>query len=249
MSLPRGHRLFAQYAHAPNALGYCGPAGADALRAVASGGGAEVDVASLAREFSGAWPYQQVLAELVGIEDALDERVVRAYWTGNELTDQVGNIRFGRALLDRIGPQASHYWGHLSEDLLAEAAPTHAFHVFGVYPWSRLLETGRPEPLQVLDSCRIGWAEVVAVEPETLLVRMRHLTYDDGVLALGSEVEERVGHRVDGVGFIDRVGPGDQVAVHWSFACDLLTEEERAHLERWTEWQLSATRLRMQLVE
>ena len=208
MSVPRGHRLFAQYAHAPNALGYCGPEGAAALRAVASGGGADVDVPALARGFSGAWPYQQVLAELAGIEDPLDERVVRAYWTGNELTDQVGNARFGTALLERIGPQAGHYWGHLTDDLVAEAAPTHAFHVFGVYPWSRLLGTGLPEPLHVLDSCRIGWAEVVDVEPEQLRVRMRHLTYEDGRLALGPLVEERVDHRVEGVSFIDHVAAG-----------------------------------------
>ena len=244
MSVPRGHRLFAQYAHAPNALGYCGPQGAAALRAVASGAGAEVDVPSLARRFSGAWPYQQVLAELAGIDDPLDERVVRAYWTGNELTDSVGNVRFGTALLERIRPQAGHYWDHLSEDLLAEAAPTHAFHVFGVYPWSRLLGTGLPEPLNVLDSCRIGWAEVIAMEGEHLLVRMRHLSYDGGVLALGPAVEERIWHRIEGATFIDSVGPGDHVAVHWRFACDRLTEEEVATLDRWTRWQLDAMRLR-----
>jgi hypothetical protein len=244
MNLPRGHRLFAQYAHAPNALGYCGPQGAAALRAVASGGGADVDVPSLARGFSGAWPYQQVLAELAGIDDPLDERVVRGYWTGNEVTDQVGNARFGKALLERIRPQAGHYWGHLTDDLLAEASPTHAFHVLGVYPWSRLLATGQPEPLNVLDSCRIGWAAVVAVEPDQLLVRMRHLTYDGRVLALGPSVQERIGQRIDGVSFIDQVGPGDHVAVHWRFACDRLTEEEVANLERWTDWQLEALRLR-----
>ena len=248
-SVPRGHRLFAQYAHAPNALGYCGPEGAAALRAVASGGGADVDVPSLARGFSGAWPYQQVLAELAGIDDPLDARVVRAYWTGNDLTDQVGNVRFGTALLERIGPQAGHYWGHLTDDLLAEAAPTHAFHVLGVYPWSRLLGKGLPEPLNVLDSCRIGWAEVVDVEPGQLLVRTRHLTYDEGVLALGPVTEERVAHRIEEVSFIDRVGPGDHVAVHWGFACDRLTEEEVAHLERWTDWQLAAMRLRPPIEE
>ena len=249
MSVPRGHRLFAQYAHAPNALGYCGPQGAAALRAVASGAGADIDVPSLARGFSGAWPYQQVLAELAGIDDPLDERVVRAYWTGNELTDRVGNVRFGTALLERIGPQAGHYWGHLTDELLAEAAPTHAFHVFGVYPWSRLLGTGLPEPLNVLDSCRIGWAEVVGVEPDQLLVRIRHLTYEAGVLALGPAMEERIGHRIEGASFIDQIGPGDHVAVHWGFACDRLTEGELAHLERWTDWQLAAMRLRSQAVE
>lgn len=233
---PRGHRLFARYAHAPNALGYCGPEGAEALRDVACGQGAGVDVPTLARQFSGAWPYQQVMAGLAGIDDPLDERVVRGYWTGNDLTEQVHGDGFGAALLDRIRPQASGYWNHLTDDLLSEASPTHAFHVLSVYPWSRLLETGRPEPLQVLDACRIGWARVVSVEPDRLVVRARHLEYHDRRLGLGPEREERLGRAP----FLAQVRAGDRVAVHWESACDALTEEDAASLERWTEWQLSA---------
>lgn len=245
MSVAPGHRLFAKYAHAPNALGYCGPAAAAALRAIACGGAADIDVPALARRFSGAWPYQQVLAELAGIDDPLDERVVRGYWTGNELTEQVGNARFGAALLERIRPQAGQYWGHLTDDLLAEAAPTHGFHVFGVYPWSHLLGTGLPEPLHVLDSCRIGWASVIAVEPEQLLVRMSHLEYDGRVLSLGAARNERIDHRIDGGSFLDAVAQGDHVAVHWGFACDRLTDVEVARLERWTTWQLAVTARRL----
>ncbi len=239
-----GHRLFAQYAHAPNARGYCGPEGSAALGEVACGRGRDVDVPALARGFSGAWPYQQVLAELAGVDDPLDERVVRGYWTGNDLTDQVSTDAFGEALLARIRPQAGAYWSHLTDDLLAEAAPTHAFHVLGVYPWSRLLKTGLPEPLQVLDSCRIGWGRVVAVERDHLLVRTAHLTYaageSGGVLTLGAEGEERVGHRLGDSTFVEEVAPGDHVALHWDFVCDRLTEDEVASLERWTRWQLDA---------
>lgn len=242
---PQGHRLFARYAHAPNALGYCGPEGAEALREVACGRGDGTDVHALARQFSGAWPYQQAMAGLAGIDDPLDERVVRGYWTGNELTDQVHGDGFGSVLLERIRPQAGAYWSHLTDDLLGEASPTHAFHVLAVYPWSRLLDTGRPEPLHVLDSCRIGWARVVAVEPEELLVRSRHLDYADRRLTLGPEREERVGHRVGGASFVDALAPGDLVAVHWGFACDRLTEDEAARLEHWTEWQLEAAAPRL----
>ncbi|MEO5653507.1 MAG: DUF6390 family protein [Marmoricola sp.] len=239
-SIEPGHRLFAQYAHAPNTLGYCGPAEAAALEAVACGAGDGVDVPGLARHFSGAWPYQQVLADLVQIPDPLDERVVRAYWTGNELTAAVDTTEFGEALLELIRPQAGHYWSHLTDDLLAEAAPTHAFHVLGVYPWSRLLCTGQPEPLQVLDSCRIAWAEVLVVEAESLVVRQRHLAYDAGILTLGEDTEERVGHRVPAGSLVGVVEPGDQVAVHWGFACDRLTKEQVESLERWTAHQLEA---------
>lgn len=237
--LPAGHRLFARYAHAPNALGYCGPQGAAALRSAACGEGARVDVPSLAARFSGAWPYQQVLADLAGVADPLDEGVVRAYWTGNELTDQIDRVAFGTALLERIRRQAGAYWDHLDDDLLVEAAPTHSFHVFAVYPWSRLLGTGHAEPLGVLESCRIGWATVVAVEEQELVVRSRHLEYAGRVLSLGAEREERVGYRVDGAAFVDAVEVGDQVAVHWGFACDRLTAAQSASLERWTRWQLA----------
>src|SRR5574340_366291 len=176
LEIPPGHRLFAQYAYAPNALGYCGPSGSAGLAAVACGHGvdeqdASVDVAALARRFSGAWPYQEILAELAGITDPLDERVVRGYWTGNELTDRTDRVRFGQTLLARLGAAAGHYWKHLTEELLVEAAPTHTFHVLGVYPWSRLLGTGMPQPLHVLDSCRIRWGTVVEVRAETAIVR------------------------------------------------------------------------------
>lgn len=235
-----GHRLFAQYAHAPNALGYCGPQGAAALLAVACGEAGQIDVRPLAAQFSGAWPYQEVLAGLARVDDPLDERVVRGYWTGNDLTDRIDRRAFGTALLERIRGRAGHYWTHLDDDLLVEAAPTHSFHVFGVYPWTRLLGTGRPEPLQVLDSCRIGWATVIAVEEDELVVRSRHLEYADGRLCLGAEGEERVRYRTDGATFVDAVEAGDQVAVHWGFVCDRLTEPQAASLERWTMWQLEA---------
>ena len=74
-----GERLFARYAYAPNHLGYCGPADSAALAELASTGQTDADVRSIASRFSGAWPYLCVLAELAGIADPLDERVVRAY--------------------------------------------------------------------------------------------------------------------------------------------------------------------------
>ncbi|MBC7631838.1 DUF6390 family protein [Aeromicrobium sp.] len=234
-----GHRLFARYAPAPNALGYCGPESAAVLRAVASGS-SDADVTAIARQFSGAWPYQATMAGLAGIDDPLDARIGRAYWTGNDVTDTIDREQFGRDLLDTIRPQAGHYWSHLDESLLVEASPTHGFHVLGVYPWSRMLDMGRPEALHVLDSCRVTWGRVVTVGPDTLEVAVRHLVYAAGVLSLDAERVEQVGHRLDGATFIDSVDVGDHVAVHWNFVCDTLTAVEAESLERWTHWQLDA---------
>lgn len=236
---PAGHRLFARYAHAPNALGYCGPEGATAIREVAAGT-RSADLTAIAKRFSGAWPYQSTLAAAAGIEDPMDEQVVRGYWTGNDLAASIDQKAFGQALLDRIAPQAGHYWVHLDDTLLAEAAPTHAFHVLSVYPWSRLLPTGRTEPISVLDSCRITPAIVEAVKGDSLVVRSSKLHYADGVLSLADEDVTEVSWRKDGVAFIEQPAEGDTVAVHWGFVCDALSPEQADALTYWTAWQLDA---------
>ena len=244
--VPTGSRLFARYAHAPNSLGYCGPENADILDAIAAGRLTDHDVTPIARQFSGAWPYQVTLAELAGIDDPLDAEVTRAYWTGNHLTDEVDRLAFGQALLERIRPHAGHYWSHLDDVLLVEASPTHGFHVLGVYPWSRMLGLGRPEALNVLDSCRIGWARVTAVGENQLEVLTQHLEYAGGILRLGEEHEETVDHKLGSDTFVEGVKAGDDVALHWGFVCDALTATEVESLQRWTHWQLDAMAPRLQ---
>jgi hypothetical protein len=241
-----GPRLFARYAYAPNSLGYCGPADTAALFELAATGHTDADIAPIAARFSGAWPYLTVIAELTGVEDPLDERVVRAYWSGGPLLDAVDRTTFGTRLLGRISTEAGHYWTHLTTDLLSEAAPTHCFHVFGVYPWSRLLTSGAPgQPLQVLDSCRIRWGRIVSTRDDRAVVRARSLTWDSRQLGLGPEREESVRLTEGGRGFVSQPRPGEWVAVHWGWVADRLTDTELGYLRRWTNWQLTATNARL----
>lgn len=244
--VPAGWRLFARYAYAPNARGYCGPPQAAALGDVACGGGTDVDVPRLARQFSGAWPYHVLIAELAGIDDPLDERVGRAYWTGSPLTRQVDAQRLGTQLLERFASQAGHYWAHLTDTLLDELTPTHVFHVLAVYPWSRLLATGRPEPLHVLDSCRIRAGEVLARRGDEVLVRAQKLRWDGRALSLGDPVDETISWRSASGAFVDApLEPGDTVAIHWRHACDLLGPREAVDLEHWTDVQVEVTNRRL----
>lgn len=235
------HRLFARYVYAPNSLGYCGPADAAVLESVACGAAPDVDLTSIARKFSGAWPYQQIVADFAGVADPLDDSVVRAYWTGNDITERIDGLEFGRMLLDRFAPHAGHYWKYLTDDLLDEAAPTHIFHVLGVYPWTRLLHDAAPQALHVLDSCRITPASVVSIGPAGVVVRARGLEYD-GQLSLGDEHERQVRYR-----FAEPLAPGDFVAVHWDFVCDRLSAEDVERLSGWTRRQCERTNKRLHL--
>ncbi|KAA0022201.1 DUF6390 family protein [Antrihabitans cavernicola] len=244
MSLSPGERLFAQYVYAPNALGYCGPDDAHALVTAACGGQVDADLTAIAKRFSGAWPYQRLLANFADVVDPLDSEIVRAYWTGNSITDAIDRHAFGTTLLETFAEQAGAYWRHLTPDLIDEVAPTHAFHVFGVYPWSRLLSSGAPQPLQVLDSCRINVGTVVDVRDDNIVVRMRQLEYD-GTLRLGREQDHPVQHRVDAGTFVPDLQVADRVAVHWAFVCDRLTSEQADRLDYWTQWQLERTNRRL----
>ncbi|MGH8888626.1 MAG: DUF6390 family protein [Acidothermaceae bacterium] len=245
-----GERLFARYAYAPNDLGYCGPAETAELFELGATSHSARSIRPIAERFSGAWPYAQLLAEVAGIDDPLDERVMRAYWTGSPLLDAIDREAFGIKLIDRFGSEAGHYWAHLTPDLLPEAMPTHGFHVFGVYPWSRLLcgDTA-VAALQVLDNCRIRWGQVERVDGAHVVVRSERLTWDGRALALGHPATERVRLSMGGVGFVDAPVAGEWLALHWDWVCERLTTQDLDCLQRWTTWQLSATNARLASTE
>jgi hypothetical protein len=232
-----GPEMFARYAYAPNQLGYCGPRNSSRLL---NGARDEIEVA--ARQFTGAWPYLQVLSRMTGIADPLDYRLVESYWLGGGMGARLGSRAFTAELLAVIGPQAGHYWTHLTADLADEAAPNHCFHVFGVYPWSRLLGKGMDEhPLAVLDSCRIAWGTVVSTDDDSVVVSCQRLTWDGAALSLSAALTRTV----DRDGISPALAPGELVAVHWNRVCGRLNTEQVQALADSAHRQLYATNRRL----
>ena len=209
---------FARFAYPPNALGYCGPNEDHALFACGSGGRVESDLTRLARQFDGAWPYLELIAASEGIDDPLDVRVVDAYWLGGDLSAGVDAARFERGLGEF---RERTDWSQVVASIGAGGAPTHAFHVFSVYPWVGLLRRGIvDEPLRVLDRCRIRWGRLVASEGDRATVRSRPLVFRDGRLGLGAPRAEVVRLGDEGASLIGDWAPGDWVALHWDWVCD-----------------------------
>lgn len=235
-----GPILFARYAFGPNRLGYCGT---DDHAAVLQHGAAheERPLRQLARTFEGAYPYLELIARTNGIADPLDARVVEAYWIGNELTAAVEPGPMQRSLDDRFRRRlGGSAWRWLEATVPAGARPVHAFHVLDVFPRVGLLRGERADDvLRVMDSCRIRWARVRAIQDGSLVVDAPRLVMRDGRLVIGPAQEEVVERWVDGVGFLTDVQPGDAVSVHWAWACDRLSARQLANLERWTAFELA----------
>lgn len=226
-----GPLLFAKYACPPNELGYCGPADYSALRGYGSAGVTGPGLVQLARAFTGAWPYLEVIAAANRIADPLDPRVVEAYWVGNSLLTSVPMRDFGDFLDDSFRARAGRGWEPIAGTVPAGAVPHHSFHVFCVYPWTGLLRAGRTEPsLHVLDQCRIGWGQVItAPDGGTVLVRQRPLTWDGRALGFGPSAP-----RPAAAGFVRSLRPGDWVSLHWDCVCDRLTPAQLQALRRFT---------------
>jgi len=219
-----GALLFARYAYPPNELGYCGPEDASAL--LLSGAGAEIE--RRARQFDGAWCYLEFIAEATGIPDPLDERVVEAYWIGNDLLAQVDPA----ALVDRMRQRFRDQPGGTWREAADRAVAHHSFQVFDVYPWAGLLRSsGNPTALTVLDRCRIRTGRVLAVDGESATVESRPLRWDGGAMLEGPRRQEAVRWSTGGRSLIDGVSPGDRVAMHWDWVCDVLTDEQCGRIE------------------
>jgi hypothetical protein len=219
-----GALLFARYAYPPNELGYCGPEGSQALlhkEAIA-------EIERRARQFEGAWCYLEFIAESAGLHDPLDARVVEAYWVGNDLLSQCDPGALGQRLAVRFRGQHGGTWRTAGD----RAQAHHSFQVFEVYPWARLLATaGNPVALSVLDQCRIRVGVVLGVRGEEATVQSTPLLWGGSRFVPGSPSPEPVRWSADGLSLLDGVSPGDRVALHWDWVCDVITEEQASSIE------------------
>ncbi|HEX6287103.1 MAG TPA: DUF6390 family protein [Acidimicrobiia bacterium] len=223
-SVISGPELFFRYAQPPNRLGYCGPNRGSEIAVAASGDSLPFEEAvALALAFDGAWPYLELIASLTG-HDPLSRQVVEAYWMGTELLDGIDLHHWGHSISDRFKTRAGSRWPAVLEALNRGGSPTHAFHVFCVYPWVGLLRSGFSAPaVEVLDRCRIAVGEVMTADGELAVVRRRPLIWEDDSLRPGAPIAEPF--RATSV-----VHPGDVVSLHWDYICQRLDPRQKRRL-------------------
>lgn len=227
-----GTGRFIRYAFMPNRLHYCGGDNNSVIFDYAVEGVREPPLEAMLRKFTGAMPYLSLIARSNGIADPFDERVVEAYWLGNDLLKGVEVRQLHDALLERFSKQlqgTARKW--LLDKAPAGARPHHNFHVFDVH--SRVGELDHS--LETMDQCRISWGKVVREQGSELVVERQPLVLADGKLVLGPAVEERAVRQVDGRGFADSAIVGDWVSLHWGWVCEVIAPIQQRNLARYTD--------------
>lgn len=231
-----GALTFGRYAFPPNQLGYCGPDDTAALFQYVASRTPDQGLVELERRFEGAYPYLCLIADANGIPDPFDERVVDAYWIGNSLLEGVEPQALHDSMKERFAGRMSAADLRWLMTKIGAAKPHHNFHVFDIYIRAGLMrdDTARVA-VSAMDSCRVSWGKVVAVEGAELVVDRPDLVYANGKLSMTEPRTTRVERQRDGRGFIDDVRSGEVVSIHWSWACDTLAAGALARLRKATD--------------
>ncbi|MFA6908446.1 MAG: DUF6390 family protein [Patescibacteria group bacterium] len=224
-----------RYAFGPNKLNMCGPDESRELSAYLREGATDQGLVDMLKEFKTLHPYLRAIAKANHIQDPFDERVVEAYWIGNELLEAIPQKTFYAHLVDNLGLKkkaSSRDFDELTAKLPQGARMHHSFHVFNVYK-----RTGHMEILHTLesmDACRVSWGRVTLIDGPSVTVMRKPLILEGHQLALGPEQRYVINRTLDDNDVFDEVKIGDWVTVHWDRACEIVNQSAVRMLERYT---------------
>jgi hypothetical protein len=229
-----------RYAFGPNRLHYCGPDKNQEIFSYIKAEESDPGLAHLLSQFQTLFPYLRHIAEANQIENPFAERVVEAYWLGNELLENIEKPKFYRHLIEdqqlkkKLGARA---FAPVEEKLRQGAVPHHSFHVFDV--WRRTGHLEREHTLESIDQCRISGGKVVSVDGPFIVVETEPLGYKDGRLFFGPAVQKKLLRRLESEYDIEQLKPGDLVSLHWSVICEKITPRQLAILKKYTQRHLA----------
>lgn len=223
-----------RYAFGPNRLHYCGPARNTEMRDYINDEAADLGLREILQDFETMYPYLLHIARANKIADPLNDRVVEAYWVGNDLLENVSKNDLYWHLVDNLSlkKKLGKSFALVEAKIAGGAVPHHSFHVLDI--WKRTGFVERAHTLESMDECRVSWGRVTAIAGPHVTVARAPLYFNNGKLALGEEEPRMLIRRLEAEYDIEQLKTGDQVAMHWGVICEVLTPRQVAHLKKYT---------------
>ena len=226
----------ARYAFMPNKLHFCGPDKNRDLFYYAQGMEVDGGLKLILKEFQTLYPYLDFIARANRIRDVFDERVVEAYWLGNNLLDNIEKNKLYEHLTDNLDLKKKLprlLLRRVVDKIPLGAKPHHSFHVFNV--WKRTGNLDVMQTLSSMDLCRISWGKIKKIDWPNIGVDYQPLAPVKDELKLGEPVNQNILAQINNAGFIDEPKVGDWISFHWNFACEVLGQTQVNNLKKYTE--------------
>lgn len=225
-----------RYAYGPNKLRMCGPDQQQELSAYIQTHERDQGLGQILSQFKTLYPYLESIAHANGIRDPFDDRVVAAYWIGNELLEQITPKHFFTHLTDSLQLNKkieSKSFQELTDKLPIGARMHHSFHVLNVYK-----RTGHMQVLHTIesmDACRVSWGKVMAIDGPKISLLRRPLELSGHQLVLGEPTMYVLQRQLDDNDVFDEARIGDCITMHWHKPCEIVTEKDIRFLEFYTK--------------
>jgi len=224
-----------RYAFGPNRLHYCGPDANFELLSYIENQESDFGLKRLLIQFETLYPYLKHIATANQIADPFDDRVVEAYWLGNNLLKNISQRSFYNYLLEdlklkkRLGLK---YFSTVVDKIGEGALPHHSFHVLDI--WKRTGHLQREHTLSSMDECRISWGKVSRVSGPSVTVETEPLAYEDGQIFLGMPIMKNITRSLESADDIAQVKAGDLITMHWGIPCEVVSASQIKYLRTYT---------------
>jgi len=235
----RGILQCARYAFSPNKLKYCGPDKNFQLFSYITENVNDQGLNELLGDFGVMYPYLKLIAEENEIKDPFDEKVVEAYWIGNDLLEGVSLKQFYDQLVNKQELKKRFKAKDLKwivGKVPIGAKVHHSFHVFNV--WNRTGHEAKPHTVETMDKCRISWGKVIEKKKNLLKVKTQEIVYKEGGLKLKDGVIKEVSWRMGDKSFVRDLKKGDLITMHWGWVCEKVNKKQVENLRKYTKWHL-----------
>ena len=223
----RGLKIAALYSFPPGRFGLCGMGEEASHEFLHFLKGEKVpNIKEILETFEGSLFYYKLIAKESKISDHFDEKVVRAYWVGNELLEKVRISKLKEMVTKHLKKPK------LAEKLLENSKAHHSFHVLIVGP----MRKGLIMTEGMKDLCKISWGKILKIEDSKLQIANLIVEYQpllkEKKWFLGKPTKRRIFWFKS---ILPKIKIGDFISFHWDLALEKLSKEDLENLKKYTQ--------------
>lgn len=181
------------------------------------------EVKDLLDDFCGAVSYYSLIAEKNGIKDKYDDKVIEAYWLGNDLLKKVKQEDIKKMIFSRfVGPDklTPEKAEKLAKKIPKDVYAHHTFHVFFIGS-----VTGRAKLTRgTKDDCRPSWGKVIEVGAGKAEVETETF-FPQKIKKIEVDWDNQA---------VPKLKKGDHVSFHWGRVSEILDRTQLKNLKKYT---------------